>query len=304
MKDNSLIRPTGNFSERQLDCNGGCSPGSSDCEASKPSSGSRLLKFAVVAAAFTMSSSAIAATQYISNTNQSDALCRVLELDLKKARLDEMTDEQLCAVDVAKLIPEITFFNWTPTTSTDVDGFFDRAENEGHLAKDSPRRYDRGARDFVMGAMRAGKAEKSHAETEIGGHKLSIDRIDVDSCRSFDAALSKYSEHVYREQLGLPAYIFIMDGAPIPLTTGADGEDIGSSKRGGQGFFGVALQRAWTTVDGYRSISVKISRQSLSIPTRDSRNPLDISADRKPYFWTNTTCVVTIKQPIKEARHG
>jgi hypothetical protein len=227
-----------------------------------------------------------------------------LKLDLKRARLDEMNDEQLCTVDIAKLVPEITFFSWRPTASTDVDGFFDREETEGHLPKDGPRVYDRVARNFVMAAMKDRKAEESHAEVKIEAHKLSIDRIDVDPCRSFDAALSQYSKHVYREQLGLPAYIFSMDGRPIPLTTGADGEDIGNSKRGGPGFFGVALQRAWTTSDGYRSISVEISRQSLNIPASSSENPLDISAEKKPYFWTNTSCVVIIKVPVKEARHG
>ena len=263
----------------------------------------RYIQAALAVVCTTICTTSIAA-QYLSRANASSPLCRALVSDIKRAKVESMTDEELCALDTKKLFSQFKFYEWKPAATVNADEFYDAISKDGHLIDDKPSYFDKGLRSFVVKALKDGGASVSTSTFTINGHSIVAHRIDIDSCRSFDTSGARSFKHLYREQLRLPAYHISMDGQSIPFTNGPEGEDIGFSSRTKNGFLGIGLDRAWATVNGNRQISLEVTGYALGIPEQNSTNPIDIRAHFNPYFWAATECDIVVRVPVKEARGG
>ena len=262
----------------------------------------RYIQAALAVVCTTLCTTSIAA-QYLSRANTSSPLCRALVSDIKRAKVESMTDEELCALDTKKLFSQFKFYEWKPAATVNADEFYDAISKDGHLIDDKPSYFDKGLRSFVAKALKDGAASVSTSTFTINGHSLVAHRIDIDSCKSFDPSGARSFKHLYREQLGLPAYHISMDGQSIPFTNGPEGKDIGFSSRTKNGFLGIDLDRAWATVNGNRQISVEVIGYALNIPKPDSTDSLDIRAHFKPYFWAATECDIVVRVPVKETHN-
>ncbi|WP_250624358.1 hypothetical protein [Pinirhizobacter soli] len=248
-------------------------------------------------------STAVAAAQYRSEFAQTSSLCKGLKADLIKARFAELSDEQLCGLDVKKLVPQVKFVEWKPQNMADPAEFLTAVFARGHLPKDGAARYDPELTAFVLKAVKDGAATTSQASISIDGHNLTAQRIDVAPCRAFRDSPYGYYQHMYREQVGLPAYNIFMKGRQVPFTIPISGFDLGFA-RGSPELIGVSVLRSWATDAGKRSTFVEIYGFSFNDPSPDSTNPIDQRASFLPYFWVHTLCEVKIETLAKEGGHG
>jgi len=248
-------------------------------------------------------SSFAGAAQYESRFDQTSLLCKGLKADLVKIRFAELSDEQLCTLDVKKLVPQIEFIEWRPKEMADPAEFLTTASKRGHLPKDGAPRYDPEVTAFVAKAIGDKAATTSQASFDIDGHQLTANRIDVAPCRPFRASPYGYYQHMYREQVGLPAYNIFIKDRQVPLTTPINGFDLGFDRRT-RDLVGVSVLRSWATDEGQRSTFVRIYGLSFNDPSPNSTNQIDERAGFAPYFWVHTLCEVHVKTAVREDRHG
>jgi len=262
----------------------------------------KILQSILMISIFSVSSFTVAA-QYESRFDQTSLLCKGLKADLVKIRFAELSDEQLCTLDVKKLVPQIEFIEWRPKEMADPAEFLTAASKRGHLPKDGAPRYDPEVTAFVAKAIEDKAATTSQASFDIDGHQFTANRIDVAPCRPFRASSYGYYQHMYREQVGLPAYNIFIKDRQVPLTTPINGFDLGFERRSRE-LVGVSVLRSWATDEGQRSTFVQIYGLSFNDPSPSSTNPIDERADFLPYFWVHTLCVIKIEAPVKEGDHG
>ena len=235
------------------------------------------------------------ATTYTDVVNANPKLCKEFKQDLVAAKIVDMKDEDLCKLEMDKVVPQIHFLEWrkegAPKSSEDVIA----ARSAGSLPGFLGPRVDLGIPEFIQEAMNEGDLNASSAIVQIKNSKFNIQRIDTSPCRVASKETTSYKKHVYKWTNRFPQYSFTDKGQSVPFTIDPGGHDLGFEEGKNDDLLAVAVSRSWTSYPpARRTITAEIRILSYSVPDKNHVGPIDSEAGFKPFFWVGQICQIDI----------
>jgi len=238
------------------------------------------------------------AATYKDVVNANPKLCKEFKQDLIVAKIVDMKDEDLCKLEMDKVVPQIHFVEWqkeaAPKSSKDVIA----ARAAGSLPGFLGPRVDLGIPEFIQSAVADGDLYASTAVIQIGNTKFNTQRIDTSPCRLATKDPLLNNKRLYKWIDGFPQYAFTSNGQRVPFTIDPGGHDLGFEAGKDDDLLALAVSRSWTNYPpARRTITAEIRVLSYSVPNKDHPGPIDSEAGFKPFFWVGQVCQIDINAP-------
>lgn len=254
--------------------------------------------------ALSTASTAGTAASYVGSRGYDPELCREFKSDLIAAKVGDMTDAELCALSLEKIIPQIDFLVWKRDDDKKALEYLEATRREAYLPQ-TPRPPERPElMEFARHATADGDLHASASLFKLRGKTFDIRRIDTSPCRSAGVKPDEIFDHLYKWVYALPAYLVTLNGREIPMQAEIGGRELGFPSKDQSELLEVAIDRSWSTVTSVRRIQASIFLLSFVDPAKDSINPIDKEAEFKPYFAFHGFCQVDITKSSKDGnRH-
>jgi len=240
-----------------------------------------------------------------------DPICSVFLSNLKAAHVEQMTDDQLCNLQMKTIMPGFTFPTWQTVAGADPTATLRQLLKADVLPKtDIP--WSKNWPEIIDYANEINSRHQLYVEqTQLSqlGKTVYVQQVAVKGCffkmhQSSADTQMKLGPDTYR----IPEFSFAMESdhrkmLPFTQDPGGLSGELANFNKGKYQIVGLNLSKSWTIQADKRGFaSANLAGYELVNPDPQSTNFLDGQADHKPYVYIFPICQFNIWLNAKEIR--